>query len=155
MSVSSALKKEGEVRVVEHLLCARHDAHPPSTVSCFLLLSALWGKRFCSTSEETSARRGEVMGCSHGLVSSRLSQSSGPAGETSLGTSVALETHSEAGTGVRCPEPSPGLHYTWNWTLLREGPLSLVYVPNSGLPTGHTQPSAQSGALCIERWSAT
>lgn len=73
LSVSSAMKKEGEVRVVEHLPCARHDAHPPPVISYFLLLSALWGKCFCSTSEETTARRGEVTGHSQGLVSSRLS----------------------------------------------------------------------------------
>lgn len=67
-------REEGrEVRVVEHLLCARHDAHPPPAISYFLLLSALWGKCFCSTSEETTARRGEVTGRSQGLVSSRLS----------------------------------------------------------------------------------
>ena len=98
-SVSSATKKEGEVRVAERLLCARRDAHPPSTVSCFLLLSALWGKHFCSTSEETSARRGGVTGRSHGLVSSRLSRSSGPAEETAWALLLLLNLTLRQGRG--------------------------------------------------------
>lgn len=93
------MKKEGEVRVVEPLLCARHDAHPPSMVSCFLLLSALGGKRFCSTREETSARRGEVTGRSHGLVSSRLSRSSGLAGETAWALLLLLNLTLRQGRG--------------------------------------------------------
>lgn len=83
VTVCALSREEGrEVRVAEHLPCAGHDARAPSTVSPFLLLSALRGKWFCSTSEETTAQRGEVTGHSQGLVSSRLSESSGPAGVT-------------------------------------------------------------------------